>query len=81
MAAIKKRALAEYQSQVAVEDKETSSPEAKRLKLALRSEIFLGSHWFSENITVLLLVQSLIHRVATPALFCHKDTASDTRRL
>ena len=38
MAAIKKRALAEYQSQVAVEDKETSSPENKRLKLALRSE-------------------------------------------
>ena len=38
MAAIKKRALAEYQSQVAVEDKETSSPESKRLKLALRSE-------------------------------------------
>ena len=38
MAAIKKRALAEYQSQVAVEDKETSSPETKRLKLALRSE-------------------------------------------
>ena len=78
MAAIKKRALAEYQSQVAVEDKETSSPEAKRLKLALRSEIFLGSHWSSNHIT---LVQSFIHRVATPALFCHKDTASDTRRL
>ena len=38
MAAIKKRALAEYQSQVAEEDKETSSPENKRLKLALRSE-------------------------------------------
>ena len=38
MAAIKKRALAEYQSQVAVEDKENSSPENKRLKLALRSE-------------------------------------------
>ena len=37
-AKLKKRALAEYQSQVAVEDKETSSPENKRLKLALRSE-------------------------------------------
>ena len=41
MAAIKKRALAEYQSQVAEEDKETSSPETKRLKLALRSESIL----------------------------------------
>ena len=37
-AKLKKRALAEYQSQVAVEDKETSSPENKKLKLALRSE-------------------------------------------
>ena len=41
MAAIKKRALAEYQSQVAEEDRETSSPETKRLKLALRSESIL----------------------------------------
>ena len=80
MAAIKKRALAEYQSQVAVEDKETSSPDTKRLKLALRSEIFLGSHWSSDHITVLSLVQSFIHRVATPALLYHKDTARDTQR-
>ena len=66
MAAIKKRALAEYQSQVAVEDKETSSPEAKRLKLALRLEIFPGSHWSSDHITVLLLVQSFIYPSLMP---------------
>ena len=37
-AKLKKRALAEYQSQVLEEDRETVSPEAKRLKLSLKSE-------------------------------------------